>query len=491
MSVSNYKKPNIKTNFSNTPTWLYLLVAVALYSFGAVSFYSFITDFTTDPENEEVLAQLSEAFELLVPITMDFLPLLIVFIVVFLVLTLILAYVILWIMSKVAKQVTIFVSIFFPVLMIIIGVLMIGGGILMPEDQIGASMMGMFIAGFGVLLLAFVIWKFRVIARSGKFVEFSAQLVLDEKAVLAMPLILGLYSIVTGFFMIFGFLNIYSMFEVTNAMGETELSYPGLILAIIFEYFYLIVYLGVYYSLSAGVISYASDWYRGLDPDLGSAMKDVRQVFPVILKFAFAMASVKIIMQIFTGATRGQATRSRGRGNAGAAIGGLIFAALASIIISILGAIWMFLNYFTLVSIVQNKKGLSDSIKDSAKTTWGALVDVLVGETGFGLTTFIFAIVNSLLWLGVGFSLGFAATQELAYGLVFAVIFVFLGSLPYSVVTMPMKVAFRSFIYSYAKDSIEGFKKPNRLPAELRDEFKVLARKDFKRRGMRDPSEYF
>ncbi|MHA2389764.1 MAG: hypothetical protein ACXACW_13685, partial [Candidatus Hodarchaeales archaeon] len=437
------------------------------------------------------LNQLSEAFQILVPLSLDFLPLLLVFIVVFLVLTLILAYMILWIMSKVAKQVTIFVSVLFPVLMMTIGVLMIGGGILMPEDQIGTSMMGMFIAGFGFLLLAFVIWKFRVIQRSGKFVEFSAQLVLDEKAVLAMPLLLGLYSIVTGFFMLFGFLEIYSLFEVTNAMGEAELSYPGLILAIIFEYFYLIVYLGVYYSLSAGVISYASDWYRGLDPDLGSAMKDVRQVFPVILKFAFAMASVKIIMQIFTGATRGQATSSRGRGNAGAAIGGLIFAALAAIIISILGAIWMFLNYFTLVSIVQNKKGLSDSIKDSAKTTWGALVDVLVGETGFGLTTFIFAIVNALLWLGVGFSLGVAATGDIIYGLVFAVIFVFLGSLPYNVVTMPMKVAFRTFIYSYAKDSIEGFKKPSKLPAELRNEFKTLSRKDVKRRGMRDPAEYF
>ncbi|MCK5345486.1 MAG: hypothetical protein KAR20_18885, partial [Candidatus Heimdallarchaeota archaeon] len=340
------------------------------------------------------------------------------------------------------------------------------------------------------LLLAFVVWKFRVIERSGKFVEFSAQLVLDEKAVLAMPLLLGIYSIITGFFMLFGFLKIYSLFEVTNALGETELSYPGLIMAIIFEYFYLIVYLGVYYSLSAGVISYASDWYRGLDPDLGSAMKDVRQVFPIILKFAFAMATVKIIMQIFTGAARGQTTRTGGR-NAGAAIGGLIFAAIASLMISIIGAIWMFLNYFTLVSIVQNKKGLGDSIKDSAKTTWGALVDVLVGETGFGLTTFIFAVVNSLIWVGIGFSLGFAVTQELTYGIVFAVIFVFLGTLPYNVVTMPMKVAFRTFIYSYAKDSVEGFKKPSRLPAELRNEFKTLSRKDVKKRGMRDPSEYF
>ncbi|MHA1947080.1 MAG: hypothetical protein ACXAC6_19010 [Candidatus Hodarchaeales archaeon] len=488
MSISSYKKPDIRTSHSNMPTWLYLIVVVALYVFGA---YAFV-DFIFNPEYESILTEISLTLKVLVPLSLDFLPLLIVFVVIFLVVTVIMAYVILWIMSKIATQVTIFVSILFPALMMGAGVLLIGGGLFLPgDDQFAASMVGFFIAIFGFLLLAFVIWKFRVIKRSGKFVEFSAQLVLDEKAVLAMPLLFGIYSTITGFFMIFGFIKIYTLFEVTNALGEPELSYPGIILGIIFEYFYLIVFLGVYYSLSAGVISYASDWYRGLDPDLGSAMKDVRQVFPVILKFAFAMATVKIIIQIFTGASRGQRTGTYGRQNAGAAFGGMIFAAIAGVMISILGAIWMFLNYFTLVSIVQNKTNLTDSIKDSAKTTWGALVDVLVGETGFGLTTFIFSVINSLIWLGAGFGLGFAVTQQLIYGVVFAIIFVFLGTLPYNVVTMPMKVAFRTFIYSYAKDTIEGHKKPSKLPAELRDEFSTLSQRDVKRRGMRDPSKYF
>ena len=488
MSVSSYKKPDTSTSHSNTPTWLYLIVVVALYVFGA---YAFI-DFVFDPKNTDILTDISLTLQVLVPLSLDFLPLLIVFILVFLVITVIMAYVILWIMSKIATEVTIFVSILFPTLMMGAGLLLIGGGLISDiEGQFPISMAGFFVAIFGFLLLLFVIWKFRVIKRSGKFVEFSAQLVLDEKAVLAMPFLLGLYSTITGFFMLFGFIKIYTLFEMTNAFGEPELSYSGLILAIIFEYFYLIVFLGVYYSLSAGVISYASDWYRGLDPDLGSAMKDVRQVFPVILKFAFAMATVKVIMQIFTGATRGQRTSTSGRQNAGAAIGALIFAAIAGIIISILGAIWMFLNYFTLVSIVQNKTNLTDSIKDSAKTTWGALVDVLIGESGFGLTTFIFSVINSLIWISVGFGLGIAVLGQLVYGIVLAVIFLFLGFLPYNVVTMPMKVAFRTFIYSYAKDSIEGYKKPSRLPAELRDEFTTLSQRDVKRRGMRDPSKYF
>jgi hypothetical protein len=391
-------------------------------------------------------------------------------------------------MSKVARQVTVVVSIVFPVLLIGAGVLMFGGGFVFPaEEQAGLSTMGIVVAGLGALLLAFVIWKIRMIERSGKFVEFSAQLVLDEKAVLAMPILLGIYTTITGFFMLFGFLKIYDLFAIETAEG-VNLDPIGWIFVILINYIYLIVYLGIYYSLSAGVISYASDWYRGLDPDLGSAMKDVRQVFPVILKFAFAMATVKIIMNIVTGAGRTHRTTSR---DAGDAIGAMILMAVAGIFISILGAIWMFMNYFTLVSMVQNKKGLKDSIKDSAKTTWSSLMDVMVGETGFGLATFIFAIINSVIWIGVGFSLGFAVTQELTFGIVFAIIFLFLGTLPYSVVTMPMKVAFRTFIYSFAKDTLEGYKKPSRLPAELRSEFSTLAKRDVKRRGMRDPSEYF
>ncbi len=479
MSTSDYKKPDIQTDFSSTPTWLYLVIVVILYAFGAYSFVHFIFA----PENADILESISEVFYIVIPVTMPFLPLLIAFAAIFLFITIILAYIIVWIMSKLAQEVTIAVCILFPLFMIAAGALIY---ISDPESVFIA----LIIAGLGALFFLFVIWKFTLIKRSGQFVEFSAQLVLDEKAVIAMPILLGIYSIITGFFMLFGFFEILSLFTVENSVGETELTLPGYIFAILFEYFYMIVYLGIYYSLSAGVVSYASDWYRGLDPDLNSAMKDVRQVFPIIIKFAFAMATVKMIMQIVTSAGRSQARTTDTR-SGGAVIAGLVGGAIAGLFISILGAIWMFMNYFTLISIVQNKRGLKDSIKDSAKTTWNSLLDVLVGESGFGLTTFIFAIINSLLWIVIGFGLGFAVSQDIGFGIIFAFIFLILGTLPYNVVTMPMKVAFRSFLYSYAKDTIEGYKKPSRLPTELRTEFKTLAARDRKKRGMRDPTQYF
>ncbi|UCE14993.1 MAG: hypothetical protein JSV04_07390 [Candidatus Heimdallarchaeota archaeon] len=478
MSASSYKKPDIQTDFSSMPTWLYLVIVVILYAFGAFSFF----DYITQPENEEFLKSMSDVLTTIIPVTLPFLPLLLAFIAIFLFITIIMAYVIVWIMSKVAQEVTIVVSILFPIIM-----MGFGGLIFVYDPEL--YFVALIIAGIGALFFIFVIWKFTMIKRSGQFVEFSAQLVLDEKAVLAMPILLGIYSIITGFFMLFGFLEILSLFTVETSPGETEISPIAYIFVMLFEYIYLIVYLGVYYSLSAGVISYASDWYRGLDPDLSSAMKDVRQVFPIILKFAFAMATVKVIIQIFTSAMQSQARESR-RAGGGAVVGAIIAGVIGGIVISIIGAIWMFLNYFTLVSIVQNKKGLKDSIKDSAYTTWNSLLDVLVGESGFGLTTFIFAIINSLLWILVGFTIGYSVAQDFMFGVIFAIIFLVLGFLPYSVVTQPMKVAFRAFLYSYAKDTVEGYKKPSRLPEELQSEFRTLSSYD-RRRRMRDPSQYF
>ncbi|MHA1969628.1 MAG: hypothetical protein ACW964_17750 [Candidatus Hodarchaeales archaeon] len=486
--MNAYQKPDIKTNFSNVPTWLYLVVVIILYAFGAFSLFDLAST------NTELVDSITVALEALIPISLPFIPLLIAFVAIFLVITFILAYVIVWIMSKVAQEVTMIVSVVFPIIMIGLGGLLATGGLVgsSTEDSSALLFFGLILAGLGLLFLAIVIWKFRTIKRSGQFVEFSAQLVLDEKAVLLMPIFLGLFTTVTGFFMLFGFIEILNIFSVVNSSGDTELSPVGIISSIIFEYIYLIVFFGIYYSLSAGVISYASDWYRGLDPDLNSAMKDVKQVFPIILKFAFAMATVKIIMSILTGGDRrGRSTTSGQRGSAGAVMAGVVFAALAGIVISILGAIWMFMNYFTLVSIVQNKKGLKDSIKDSAKTTWNSLLDVLIGESGFGLTMFIFWFVNEILWIVVGFTIGFAITQELSIGIILSVIFLILGFMPYQVVTMPMQVAFRTFLYSYAKDTIEGYKKPSRLPQELREDFSTLSKRDVKRRGMRDPTKYF
>ena len=72
MSVSSYKKPDIQTDFSSIPTWIYLILVAVLYTFGAYSFFDYIT--SSDPEKVSNLETLSEGFSALVPLELPFLP---------------------------------------------------------------------------------------------------------------------------------------------------------------------------------------------------------------------------------------------------------------------------------------------------------------------------------------------------------------------------------------------------------------------------------
>ena len=82
MSVSSYKKPDIQTDFSSIPTWIYLILVAVLYTFGAYSFFDYIT--SSDPEKVSNLETLSEGFSALVPLELPFLLLFLAFIVIFL-----------------------------------------------------------------------------------------------------------------------------------------------------------------------------------------------------------------------------------------------------------------------------------------------------------------------------------------------------------------------------------------------------------------------
>ena len=482
--MSGYVKPEVKTNFSKTPIFVWLIVAMALYAFCLYS----VADYIFSPQNQPFLNLLAGKIGALLGLSLPFVPLLLVLIVVYSVVSLILGYLLTWLISKLAEEVTVVFSLLVPIVFVAFGIAIVTFGAITEPT---AAIVGIVVAGIGLLMLLFVLWRFRSLRRSGRFVEFSAQLVLDEKAVLGMPILLGLFSSFTGLLVFFGEIRLVTLFTVQTSNGS-EIQPVGFIIMIAFAYTFLIVYLGFYYFLNAYVISYASDWYRGLDPDLPSAHKDVKQILPVVIKFAFVMATVKLIVQLAASATHRQA---RGK-NVGSAMAGLVMAGIASFIIQIIGAIWEFLNYFTLISAVQNKTSLSDSIRDSAKTSWNSFMDVIVGETGYGISMFVFAVINTLIWFTFGFAFGFSVFPPVAgfdkaiIGIVLGVVFIVLSSLPYTIVTMPMKIAFQTFIYSYAKDYTEGFSKPSKLPVEFRDEFKTLQSRHEKRR-MRDPTQIF
>jgi hypothetical protein len=117
---------------------------------------------------------------------------------------------------------------------------------------------------------------------------------------------------------------------------------------------------------------------------------------------------------------------------------------------------------------------------------WNSWLDVMVGETGFGIAMFFFNIVNFLLGGSVGFILGFALFDNVVGAIVLAIALLIISMIPMNIVSFPMGTAFKTFLYAYALDRSTGFKQPSRLPAELRGEFNDviadLERRDVKRK---------
>lgn len=484
MSSSNYTKPDIKTNFSSIPVYLFYLIAIALYGFGIYSFY----DYFVTPSSEQFLKLILLGAGLVA------LPFALIIFVIYLVISFFLSLIVLWIMSKIAKEILLFVSITFPALFF--GLFMF---FFLATGFPGFVLMAL-IPG---LLLLFVVYKFNALRRAGRFVEFSAKLILDEKALLGLPVIFGIFTLITGFFMVFGGWEITKLFATASSGSSGQsLSAAGNVVTLIFEYFYLIIYFGGTYILNSYVISYSTDWYRGLDPSMKTARKDVNAVLPIILKYAFATATINMIYKVLArliATGRSSSTPASGTRRGGSSDGlnitpWVLIGWIGYILMSIFGMLWAFVNYFTLVAVVQNRQNLTTSIKDSARTMWDSFLDIVVSDVGFGLAMMILFFVNLFTWFSAGFGIGYFLftnqSDPLLFGFIIGIIFLILSFYPYNIITMPMRSSYNTFLYCYAKDSLEGFSKPSRLEPELRDNLALIQSKQARKRRMRDPSQY-
>ncbi|MFX0084656.1 MAG: DUF6159 family protein [Candidatus Hodarchaeota archaeon] len=458
-----------KASHGRISVFLFVICFCALYAFGVYSFLDISTRYST--EINEFLDQLTP----LLPLVSAGLPILILTFFVFFLIVLIMCWVILQIIKRTAVTVVIVMSYLFPILFIGIGVVLI--------SSVTLAIFGAILVIIGVLMLLIALWNQRKLRRSGKFLEFSASLVLDEKALLMAPIILAIFTMFAGVLMGFSYLEIYDTWGVVTESMDPQMQDLGTIVGLVVEYVYLIVYFCFYYIIAGFICSYAFDWYRKEDPSLNTAWKDVKQVLAPIFWFAIIRATLEMITRLIgRGARRSQVGERRGKEQVGILIVFLIVAFISSILIGL----YRFFTYFTLPAIVIKKKGLRDSIRDSAKMVWNSWLDVLVGETGFGLAMFFFNIVNFLLWGSVGFILGFTLFDNVIGAIVLAVVLLIISIIPMNIVSFPMGTAFKTFLYAYALDRSTGFKQPSRLPAELRGEFNDvitdLERRDVKRK---------
>ena len=438
-----------KRGGSKGPLALLIIALVGLYGFGGYSLLILIT-----PWLPTIETLLNAVLVLAFPWIAGYWWAIFLFITLLVVFGFVFAYLILRLMKRAAAATLKVLWILEAIALTVTGVVMV---FLIPFP------FGLFGLFFGLIgLLQFWVWfrRRQKLRRAGKLAEFTATLLLQEREMFIAPLVTAIFSLVTGILMLATFGVIYFNLPLIGVSTE---SWLFLIVLILVEGAFMFVYFAVFYVFDGINVSVAHTWYRGEDPTLHDARAEVGSVLGTLLAFAGVRTLVAML----------QSAAQRGGRK-----GGGVWAIIGLIAARIIGAIFRFITYFTLPAIIIEHRGLKDSIRRSAHTTWKYLVDVYIAETGVSTVFTFFGGLLSLGYFAVGFLFGYLMSYfvigpdlflALFVGLLFAIIFLIFAAIPSYFIFRPLNTAYRTFMFAYALDEEGGFKLPSRLPKEYRD----------------------
>jgi hypothetical protein len=459
----------VKRGGSKGPLALLIIALVGLYGFGGYNLLILIT-----PWLPTIDALLDAVLLLAFPWIAGYWWAIFLFIALLVVFGFVFAYLILRLMKRAAAATLKVLWLLQAAAMTVIGVLIVF--LFFPF-----GLPGLFFCLLGIL--QFWVWfrRRQKLRRAGKLAEFTATLLLEEREMFIAPLATAIFSLITGILMLATFGVIYFNF---TAIGISTDSWLFFFVLILVEAAYMFVYFATFYAFEGINVSVAHTWYRNEDPNLHDARSEVGSVLGTVLAFA----GLRTLVAAFQSAAQ-----------RGGRKGGGIWAIIGAIASAIIGAVFRFINYFTLPAIIIEKRGLKDSIKRSAHTTWKYLVDVYIAETGVSTVFRFFGGLLSLGYFAVGFLFGYLMSYlfiapdmffALIIGIVFAIVFLIFAAIPSYFIFRPLNTAYRTFMFAYALDEEGGFKLPSRLPKEYRDTIEEAQSEweaSGKKRRMREP----
>jgi hypothetical protein len=438
----------VKRGGSKGPLALLIIALVGLYGFGGYNLGILIA-----PWLPTIEAMLNAVLVLAFPWIAGYWWAIFLFVALLVVSGFVFAYLILRLMKRAAAATLKVLWLLQAAVMTVIGVLMVF--LLFPF-----GFPGLFFSLIGII--QFWVWfrRRQKLRRAGKLVEFTATLLLEEREMFIAPLVTAIFSLITGILMLATFGVIYFNF---TAIGISVDSWLFFFVLILVEAAYTFVYFATFYVFEGINVSIAHTWYRTENPNLHDARSEVGSVLGTVLAFAALRTLVATL----------QSAAQRGGRKAGG-----LWAIIGAIASAIIGAVFRFITYFTLPAIIIEKRGLKDSIKRSAHTTWKYLVDVYIAETGVSTVFSFFGGLLSLGYFAIGFLFGYLMCYlfitpnmffALGVGMLFAIIFLIFAAIPSYFIFRPLNTAYRTFMFAYALDEEGGFKLPSRLPKEYRD----------------------
>jgi len=254
---------------------------------------------------------------------------------------------------------------------------------------------------------------FESIGRSLALVRTSWNILMEDKKLLAFPILSGIVTIAVIIAFILPLL-------LTNSISAVSGANPVLTLVLLFL-FYVVSYFVVIFFNTA-LISCVNARIQGKPMSVGEGLSVATRHFGSILAWAVISATVGLILHLI----------SERAGFIG------------QIIIGLVGGVWSLITYFVVPILVLEDKGVVDSVKDSVtliRKTWGESI------IGAGSIMIIFVLIGIVAFLGV---IGAIFTGNTILIGVAVVLFLLLIAV-LAVVGSAMQGIFVTALYTYAK----------------------------------------
>lgn len=254
---------------------------------------------------------------------------------------------------------------------------------------------------------------FESIGRSFALVKTSWNILMQDKKLLAFPIMSGIISIIVLLTFILP-LIMGSMLQNAVPMGSV------FFYAILFA-FYAVSYFVVIFFNTA-LISCVNARLNGGEMSVTEGLQTAVRHFPTILAWALVSATIGLILYLI---------EER-------------FGWIGQLVASLLGAAWGFVTFFVVPVLVLEDKGVVDSMKESValiKKTWG---ESIVGSASMAVIFVIIGVIGAVVVFGAVL-LGNAALFTVALALF--IMFVIMLAVVYAA----MEGIFVTALYTYAK----------------------------------------
>lgn len=255
---------------------------------------------------------------------------------------------------------------------------------------------------------------FESIGRSFALVKTSWEILMQDKKLLAFPILSGIISIIVLLTFILP-LIMGSFLSAAVPMGS--IFFYGILFAFYAASYFVVIF------FNTALIACVNARLNGGEMSVTEGLSTAARHFPSVLAWALVSATVGLVLYFI---------EER-------------FGWVGQLVSSLLGAAWGFVTFFVVPVLVLEDKGVVDSMKESVtliKKTWG---ESIVGSASMAVVFVLIAVLAAIIAFVFLLLIGNAVSFVLVLGLF--IMFLILLAVVYSA----MEGIFVTALYTYAK----------------------------------------